>query len=78
MQFFILAKKIRAPRYPIAISLMINSSSFVSFLNFSFGNSFYKELILEDTDIPATTLVRLLNLCVNSSESLANRYEIDK
>ena len=34
--------------------------------------------ILEHTDNPATTHLGLPNLCINSSESSANRYEIDK
>ena len=45
---------------------------------FSFGNSFNEKYISEHTDIPATTDLGLPNLCMNSSESLANRYEIEK
>ena len=36
------------------------------------------KIILEHTDIPATTHLGLPNLCINSSGSSANRYEIDK
>ena len=34
--------------------------------------------ISEHPDIPATTHLGLPNLCIDSSESLANIYEIDK
>ena len=34
--------------------------------------------ILEHSDIPATTHLGLPNICINSSEISANRYEIDK
>ena len=46
--------------------------------HFSFGKSFNEKKISERTDITATTHLGLPNLCINSSESLANRYEIDK
>ena len=45
---------------------------------FSFGNSFNEKKISEHTDIPATTHLGLPNICINSSKSLANIYEIDK
>ena len=62
MTFFILAKKIRAHRYPIAILLIINPSSIFSTLNVHL----------------AILFLGLPNLCINSSESLANISEIDK
>ena len=39
---------------------------------------FLMKLILEHTDIPATTHLGLPNLCTKSSKRSVNRYEIDK
>ena len=38
----------------------------------------FMKIILEHTDIPATTHLGLPNLYTKSSKSSANRYEIDK
>ena len=48
MTFFKLAKKIRAPRYLIATSLMINSNSIFSTFIIRFGN-YFNEIYLLDT-----------------------------
>ena len=77
MNFFILAKKIRALIISIAISLMVNSSSIFSTLILCLAILLRKK-ISEHPDIPATTHLGPSNLCINSSESLTNRYEIDK
>ena len=75
LKFFKLTKKIRAPRYLIATSLIINSSSIFSTLIFRLAILLMEKLLSEHTDISVTTHLGLQDLC---SESLANRYEINK
>ena len=45
-------------------------------LIFRLGN-YFNEKISDHKDISATSRLGLPNLCTKSSESLANRYEID-
>ena len=79
MKLFKLAKKKDQStyRYPIAISLMISSSSILSTLIFRLAIILMKKMS-EHTNIPASTQLGLPSLRINSSESLDNWYKIDK
>ena len=63
MIFLIMAKKIRALRYPIVISLMINSSSIFSTLIFRLA-FISMTTISEYPDIPATTHVYYVSIII--------------